>query len=151
MEPRHPSRESQPIASASGASAYERLGGEGRLRAIIDAFVDRVVGDVMIGFFFRSVNLERLKQFEYEFAASHLGGPSAYGGRPLARAHARHPILGGHFNRRLKILQNTLEDFGVPEDVIREWLEHNERLRPIITRDMGAECILPGSPAEEKP
>ena len=101
----------------------------------------------MIGFFFRSVDLERLKQFEYEFAASHLGGPSSYRGRPLAQAHARHPILGGQFNRRLRILENTLTEFGVPKDVVREWLDHNERLRPIITRDMDAECILPSSEA----
>lgn len=113
-------------------SAVERLGGEERLRAIVDRFVDRVVGDTMIGFFFRSVDIPRLKQREYEFAASHLGGAARYTGRPLGRAHAPHSILSGQFNRRLKILENTLRDFDVPEDVIREWLDHNARLRSVI-------------------
>ncbi len=138
-------------SSGAASSAFERLGGEARLRPIIDTFVDRVVNDVMIGFFFRSVDLERLKQFEYEFAAAHLGGPSNYSGRPLARAHAQHPILGGHFNRRLRILEKTLADFSAPEDVIREWIEHNERLRRVITRDLGTECILPTSPSSSAP
>lgn len=125
------------------ASAVERLGGEERLRAIIDSFVDRVIKDMMIGFFFRSTNIERLKQFEYEFALGHLGGQARYTGRPLPVAHERHHIFGGHFNRRLKILENTLRDFQAPEDVIREWLEHNERLRPLIVRDTSGECVAP--------
>lgn len=142
MQQRRPLEEDRP-----NESAFERLGGEAGLRAIIDTFVDRVVSDVMIGFFFRSVDLERLKQFEYEFAAAHLGDPSNYSGRPLARAHAHHPILGGHFNRRLRILEKTLLDFSAPEDVIREWIEHNDRLRRVITRDLGTECTLPTTPS----
>lgn len=132
---------------AEGApSAFERLGGEAALRPIIDRFVDRVVSDTMIGFFFRSVDIAELKRREYEFAAAHLGGPVRYTGRPLGEAHGRHPILGGQFNRRLKILENTLLEFNVPEEVRRAWLEHNARLRSVITRDHGDECILPPEP-----
>ena len=35
-----------------GLSLFDSLGGESRLRAIIDTFVDRVFEDRMIGFFF---------------------------------------------------------------------------------------------------
>jgi hemoglobin len=136
-------------APPPAASAFERLGGEPVLRRVIDEFVDRVVRDTMIGFFFRSVDITRLKQFEYEFAAAHLGGPTRYTGRPLGQAHGQHPILGGQFNRRLKILENTLRDLGVPDELAQEWLAHNARLRSVITRDAGDECILP--PGATKP
>lgn len=33
------------------------------------------------------------------------------------------------------------------EDVIREWIEHNDRLRRVITRDLGTECTLPTTPS----
>ena len=73
---------------AQTESAIERLGGEERLRVIIDDFVDRIVRDMMIGFFFRSVDIPRLKQREFEFAAAHLGGETRYTGRPkIGRAH----------------------------------------------------------------
>jgi len=34
-----------------GQTLYEELGGEGKLRQIIDTFIDRVFEDRMIGFF----------------------------------------------------------------------------------------------------
>jgi truncated hemoglobin YjbI len=119
---------------------FEELGGEPRLRAIIDRFVDRNFDDPMIGFFFNGVSRERLKQKEYEFAAEHLGAPIAYRGRPIAEAHGRHPIMGGQFMRRLQILKDTLSDFDVPEHIRRHWVEHTEALRPQVTRDSESQC-----------
>jgi hemoglobin len=123
-----------------GPSDFEKLGGEERLRAVIDRFVDRVMDDMMIGFFFAKVDRKELKRLEYEFAAGHLGAKTAYTGRPIELAHAKHPILGGQFNRRLKILERTLAELNVPADVAERWLAHNQRLRPLITRDSSQEC-----------
>jgi truncated hemoglobin YjbI len=107
---------------------------------IVDDFVDRVTKDMMIGFFFRAVDINRLKELEYQFAASHLGGPQGYQGRPLARAHGPHRIMGGQFNRRLKILDDTLISHQVESDIREEWLKHNESLRAHITQDARDEC-----------
>lgn len=131
---------SNPESAPGAPSLFERLGGEARLRAIIDVFVDRVMDDVMIGFFFRKVDRGALKRREYEFAAAHLGAGTPYGGRPLDEAHAPHPIMGGQFNRRMKLLERTLADLNVPEEIAREWLAHNERMRPLITRDPSNLC-----------
>jgi hemoglobin len=122
------------------SSLYDQLGGEGALRAIIDRFVDRVFEDAMIGFFFAQASRERIKDKEFEFAAQHLGGPFQYTGRPLQTAHARHPIMGGHFMRRYQILSETLSEFGVPNAVREHWLAHTEKLRPAITQQRGSEC-----------
>ena len=35
---------------------FEQLGGEVKLRAVIDTFIDRVFADRMIGFFFRNAD-----------------------------------------------------------------------------------------------
>lgn len=118
----------------------ERLGGPEALRAIIDDFIDRVTGDIMIGFHFQRVDKTKLKQREYEFAAGHLGGAEEYTGRPLRSAHAAHRVLGGQFNRRLVLLEQTLRDHDVDPDVIRHWVEHNASLREQITSDTVTEC-----------
>lgn len=122
------------------STLFEDLGGEPVLRQIIDRFVDRVFDDVMIGFFFRNARKERIKQKEYEHAAEHLGAGTPYTGRALGEAHRAHPIMGGQFARRLMILKETLEAFGVPEHVKQHWLAHTESLRPQITGDVGQEC-----------
>ncbi|MEZ4220464.1 MAG: group 1 truncated hemoglobin [Polyangiaceae bacterium] len=122
------------------ASLFDELGGEPILRKIIDAFVDRVTGDAMIGFFFVGVDRERLKQREYEFAARHLGAGQAYSGRTLREAHARHPIMGGQFMRRLQILKDVLDEAGVPESVKRHWVEHTLSLQAQVTANEGGRC-----------
>ena len=121
-------------------SAFERVGGEAGLRAIIDDFVQRTTADVMIGFFFARVNRQRLAEMEYQHAAEHLGGGVPYAGRTMQEAHGAHRIMGGHFARRREILRQTLVAHGVPDDVQAAWLAHVDALRPQITPDRGSEC-----------
>lgn len=128
------------LAIMNKASLFEQLGGEAKLRAIIDRFVDRLFDDVMIGFFFRRASRDRIKAKEYEFAAAHLGADVEYTGRSLEEAHAAHPIMGGQFLRRLKILQDVLEEFEVPPEVRRHWIQHTENNRARVTRDAGSDC-----------
>ena len=111
-----------------------------QLRPIIDAFVERVVEDPMIGFFFNSIPKERLKQRELEFAAAWMGHSIAYTGRPLKQAHTQHPIKGGHFDRRKKILHETLNEFDVPSALKEAWLSHTDALRAQITQDDESQC-----------
>ncbi|MGH7848089.1 MAG: group I truncated hemoglobin [Candidatus Binatia bacterium] len=119
---------------------FEKLGGERKLRHLIDVFIDRVFADPMIGFFFRNADRRRLKEMEYQLTAEFLGAGVAYQGRPLHVAHAKHPIMGGQFMRRMQILRETLEELDVPEEVRSAWLAHTESLRPLITRDRGSDC-----------
>lgn len=130
---------------------YDRLGGEAGLRAIVDDFVERVTSDMMIGFLFRKVDKQRLKELEFQFASRHLGGPHRYEGRSLPDAHRAHPIMGGQFNRRLRLLDKTLQDHQAAPEVRTLWLSHNEKLRSQITRDAPDECAAPSAPPDLKP
>jgi hemoglobin len=121
-------------------SHFEKLGGEPKLRAIVNDFVDRCFDDVMIGFLFQRAERARIKRFEYEHAAEHLGGPVRYEGRPLDEAHGPHRIFGGQFARRRQLLLDTLRDHDAPTDVIDAWIEHQESLRELITKDPGSDC-----------
>ena len=118
---------------------FERIG-EARLRAVIVDFYDRIFRDVMIGFLFEGKDRARLIEKEYELTARLLGADVAYTGKPMREAHARSPILGGHFERRLELLRQTLADHAIDPDVVAAWLEHTEALRAQITTDRGSEC-----------
>lgn len=119
---------------------YEQLGGEAKLLQIIDTFIDRVFEDRMIGFFFRNADKKRIKELEFQLTARFLGADVEYQGRPLDEVHSRHPIMGGQFARRLQILRETLEHYGVPKHIRDAWIEHTESLRPLITGDAGSDC-----------
>jgi truncated hemoglobin YjbI len=121
-------------------SHFEQLGGESKLRAIVDDFVDRCFDDTMIGFMFQRADRDRIKRFEYQHAAEHLGGPTRYEGRPLDEAHGPHRIFGGQFSRRRQILIETLRDHDVANDVVEAWIAHQDTLRPLVTKDQDSNC-----------
>jgi len=118
---------------------FEKIGAE-KLRAVIADFYDRIFADVMIGFLFQGKSKQTLIDREYEFTAGFLGADVKYTGRPMRVAHAQSPIFGGHFERRLQILRETMRDHGVDEEVQKVWLDHSYALRAQITTDKGSEC-----------
>ncbi len=118
-----------------GGTLFEKLGGERKLRQIIDVFIDRVFADRMIGSFFRTANKSRIKEMEYQLTAEFLGSGVTYKGKPLDQTHAKRPIMSRDFMRRTQILCETLEAFDVAKEVRDAWLEHTESLRPLITRE----------------
>jgi len=117
------------VAADTRRSDFERVGGEAGLHAIIREFMSAVFDDPMIGFLFAGKPKARIAELEYRFAAEHLGGGVRYDGRPLGVAHARTPISSGHFERRLRILLDTLARHGVPADVQARWAAHVEARR----------------------
>ncbi len=114
--------------------------GEAKLRAVITDFYSRLFPDVMIGFLFEGKDRARLIEKEYEFTAQLLGADIKYTGRAMRAAHAQSPIFGGHFERRLQILRETLRDHAVDPEVQRAWIDHTVSLRAQITTDKGSEC-----------
>lgn len=122
-------------------------GGPDTLRAVVRDFYDTVFADLMIGFFFRHADKERLIAHELEVALHALGADVPYTGRPLRAVHAPHPIMGGHFMRRRKLLADAMERHRLPAAVREAWLAHTDALRAEITPDAGGECDGAGAAA----
>ncbi len=123
----------------SRPNLFNLIGPE-RLRAVIVDFYQRVFDDIMIGFMFIGKDRQHLIEREYEFTAQFLGGPVVYTGRPIKQAHAKTPIFGGHFERRLQILRNTMADHQIDAEVVASVVEHQQALRSLVTGDKSSEC-----------
>ncbi len=123
----------------SKTTLFDQIGGDA-LRAVIEDFYDRIFADIMIGFLFHGKDRQRLVDKEWEFAARMLGADVKYTGKPIRKAHARSPILGGHFERRLQLLKDVLADHNVAQPVRDKWIEHTLALRAQVTGDKGSEC-----------
>src|SRR5688572_30053356 len=95
----------------------DKAGGVLGIKKVLESFYDAVFSDFMIGFFFAGVDKKRLIQVETELTARALGANDVvYSGKPLKAAHARHPIMGGHFERRQQLLREAMEKHQLPED-----------------------------------
>jgi hemoglobin len=71
-------------------SLYQRLGGYDTLAAVFDEVGGRMAADPELEQFFKGHSTDTLlhqRQRALEFLCHEMGGPCAYTGRPLKRAH----------------------------------------------------------------
>jgi hemoglobin len=113
-------------------SPYEAMGGEARVRAVLSALYDRLFDDPMVGFLFEGKDKAHIVEQQVAFTCRFLGGPQTYDGMPLPKAHAKLPLLPGHFNRRHWLLAQVLDEHAVPADAKRAWLQIDEALKPSV-------------------
>ncbi len=113
-------------------SLYDAIGGEPRVRDVVQALYDRLFVDPMIGFLFEGKDKAHIVEQQVAFTCRFLGGPQVYAGKPLPIAHASLPLLPGHFDRRHRLLEQVLEAQKVPADVQRVWLQIDQSLRPSV-------------------
>jgi hemoglobin len=113
-------------------SAYESMGGESAVRAVLSSLYDELFVDPIVGFLFRGRDKHHIVEQQVALTCSFLGGPQRYAGKPLPEAHASLPLLPGHFDRRHRLLEQALAHHGVPDDARREWLRVDETLRSSV-------------------
>jgi truncated hemoglobin YjbI len=111
---------------------YEAIGGEARVREVVQVLYDRLFTDPMVGFLFEGKDKAHIVEQQVAFTCRFLGGPQTYEGLPLPRAHASLPLLPGHFDRRHSLLDQVLGECRVPLEVRRAWLQIDQALRPSV-------------------
>jgi len=122
----------------------ERLGGCNGLETILADFYRRVFADPMIGYLFKGKDFGRLVALEVQFTARAFGAAVEYEGRGMRQAHAALRISGGQFDRRIRILEETLWAHAVDADVVEAWLGHGRALRRAVVVDVCGPTIVPG-------
>jgi truncated hemoglobin YjbI len=115
------------------AALLQNLGGEARLKELLEQFYRRMSDDLMIGFFFQGKDLTAISAKQGEFLLRAMGARASYSGKPPAQAHEKlPPILRGHFDRRLRLLEETLASNGVTAEDIRIWVAFEETFRSAV-------------------
>jgi len=109
--------------------------GEERIRGIVRRFYDRMLADTMIGFFFVGHDLERISEMQSAFLLRAMGLRESYSGRPPAQAHdSLPPILEGHFDRRLVLLDEHLTTEGLSAPQRKTWIAFEGAFREGILK-----------------
>lgn len=101
-------------------SLYVRLGGEQRLRKIVNDILDRNSNNPEIGQHFRNVDMKKLKELVFNFFSMGTGGPHQYAGRDMRTAHAGLGISAKDFEIGNDDVTKALEENGVGATEIKE-------------------------------
>ncbi len=117
---------------------FESLGSdfserEAALNKLVLHFYTKMESDVMVGFFFTGRDLAKVAGQQSQFMLYALGLKAQYQGRGPGSAHtALPPILVGHFNRRLQILQETLTEAGLEPAVVNSFVAFENSFRNVV-------------------
>jgi hemoglobin len=104
-------------------SLYEQLGGDAMVAKTVTRFYGRVVADPLLRPFFEGMDMRRMEAMQKAFLTTAFGGPNAYSGRDMRRAHERLVQRGmgdAHFDAVVKHLDSTLAELEVNK-TLRDW------------------------------
>jgi hypothetical protein len=92
-----------------------------------------MAADLMIGFFFAGKDTDGIADRQTAFVLHSAGLIRSRPEHGPATAH-RHlpPILKGHFDRRIRILEETLREAGITESAISTWAGFEESFRKVV-------------------
>lgn len=102
------------------ASLYERIGGDAAVNAAVDVFYRKVLADERISHYFDTIDMEAQRAKQKAFLTFAFGGPNAYGGKDMRRAHAKMNLSESDFDAVMENLGATLKELNVPDDLIGE-------------------------------
>ncbi len=106
---------------------------EKKLREIVLDFYTRMQADLLVGFFFEGHDLQKIADKQSDFLLRAMGGSPSYTGKAPADAHhSIPPILSGHMDRRLKILETTLHDHRLTLAQIEAWIGFENAFRSAV-------------------
>ena len=105
-------KKEQPLRIVKPDSIYARLGGQESIDAAVDLFYKKILADDEVNHFFENVNMKVQIRRQKEFLSSAFGGPKAWTGKDLKKAHANLDLddrdfaaIAGHLNSTLKDLK----------------------------------------------
>ncbi len=121
-----------PVQLPALRALYKNLGEE-KIRKILIRFYQIMSEDILVGFFFAGKDLNHIAHRQGDFLLRAMGATPSYNGLPPSEAHqALPPILSGHFDRRLKILEETLQEFNLTPEEITVWIGFENAFRESI-------------------
>lgn len=97
----------------NASTLYDSIGGADALRVAVDRFYLKVLGDPQLAPYFEGKDVSAIKRHQVLLLTTVLGGPEAYDGRDLGRAHAGLAVTGGDYDRTVAHLVEVLDELGV--------------------------------------
>jgi hemoglobin len=121
--------------SSPTKSMFERVGGAPAVKALVDAFYEKVWADAQLARYFEGVDRAQLKGHQAKLITSVLGGP-AYTGRDLGEAHSHLGVTGADYDKVVAHLVAACNQLEVPADIIGAVGEVLGQVKPSIVSEV---------------
>ncbi|MEO1109645.1 MAG: group II truncated hemoglobin [Pseudomonadota bacterium] len=126
------------------SSALDQIGGEDRLRALVERFYDRMETDPAVHslhrLHFRGHGLSHTRQAQFEFLSGFLGGRAYYrerfGHMDLREIHAHVPIREADAELWLDTFDAALADCGMDGSVVDKMRKTLRRAALMLVNDV---------------
>lgn len=116
-------------------SLFEAVGGLPTLQRAHKIFYDKVYAHYWLKHFFEGHSQEAIENRQTSFMAEKMGGPVEYWGKEMKHAHEAMYITQELFDVRHALLEESLREAGVPEDLRIRWLRIDSAFMKLIVKD----------------
>ncbi|MCF8058951.1 MAG: group 1 truncated hemoglobin [Bacteriovoracaceae bacterium] len=106
----------------------------------VKVFYDKVYEDPWMKDVFKVIKQEIIENQQTDFMVAALGGPKRYCGRSPKDAHLHIFVDDEMWDRREKVLEQSLRETLTDEILITKWLRIDEAFRHAIVRNNPSEC-----------
>ncbi|QIL81059.1 2Fe-2S iron-sulfur cluster binding domain-containing protein [Diaphorobacter sp. HDW4A] len=121
-------------APDADAALWEDLGGDAKVRAVMEAFYAKVYADEQLAPFFVKVTRERAIDKQFSFMKQCVTGGKLYMGDRPRNAHHWMIITHALFDHRQALMHATLVEHGLSDALIERWTVYEEYFRPDIVK-----------------
>lgn len=104
------------VAGAAHAEStlYDRMGGEAKMRSVVEDFTNVVLADERLNFTFANADIPKFKKLLFEQLCNLAGGPCQYTGRSMKESHEKLNSTNAQFNALAEDLYIAFERNHVP-------------------------------------
>ena len=114
---------------------FDAVGGLPVLQRVHKIFYDKVYAHPWLGQFFEGHSQEAIENRQTSFMAEKMGGPVEYMGKHPKMAHRHMYITEELFELRRQLLEDSLREAGVSDQLSERWLRIDSAFMKNIVKD----------------
>lgn len=119
---------------------FDRIGGLETLQKVHKIFYDKAYAHEWLKLYFTDKPQILLEEQQTDFMAQLIGGPKRYAGKSPKMAHQHIHITDDLFTLRQCLLNESLKEFGLDDNLRKEWIMADAALKKAITKNTVDEC-----------
>jgi len=119
---------------------FSRIGGLTTLQKVHRIFYNKAFSHPWLKLYFTDKPQTLLEEQQTDFMAQLIGGPKRYAGKTPKMAHQHIHITDELFELRQQLLDEAIREFGLADDLRKEWIMADAALKKAITKKSVDEC-----------
>ena len=119
---------------------FDRIGGYDTLNIVHKIFYDKVFEHSWLKHFFVERSQELLEIQQTKFMAGKMGTLNRYMGKAIQSTHQNMYVTEEIYELRSVLLDESIKEFGISDELRVEWMELNELFKNAIIKKSESNC-----------